>query len=96
VKIIGIYNIKGGVGKTATAVNLAYLAAEEGNPSLSKLAASGSFSRSRLVAPKRHEENAGAACKSLIKISRISTSHQARAIQCFSARKSSAVVMSGN
>jgi chromosome partitioning protein len=29
-KIIGIYNIKGGVGKTACAVNVAYLAASEG------------------------------------------------------------------
>ena len=29
-KVIGVYNIKGGVGKTATAVNIAYLAAEEG------------------------------------------------------------------
>ena len=65
-------------------------------PSLSKLAVSGSFSRSRLVAPKRHEENAGTGCESLIKIPKKSTSHQARAIQCFSARRSSAVVMSGN
>jgi len=32
--VIGVYNIKGGVGKTATAINLAYLAAEEGQRTL--------------------------------------------------------------
>ena len=33
-KIIGVYNIKGGVGKTATAINTAYLAAREGSRTL--------------------------------------------------------------
>jgi cellulose biosynthesis protein BcsQ len=33
-KIIGVYNIKGGVGKTASAINTAYLAAQDGNRTL--------------------------------------------------------------
>ena len=33
-KVLATYNIKGGVGKTSTAVNLAYLAAREGAPTL--------------------------------------------------------------
>ncbi|MBV8429863.1 MAG: ParA family protein, partial [Solirubrobacterales bacterium] len=32
--VLATYNIKGGVGKTSAAVNLACLAAEEGTPSL--------------------------------------------------------------
>jgi cellulose biosynthesis protein BcsQ len=34
VKVFATYSIKGGVGKTAAAVNLAYLAAREGEPAL--------------------------------------------------------------
>ena len=33
-KTIALYSIKGGVGKTAAAVNLAWLAASEGTPTL--------------------------------------------------------------
>ncbi|MGZ8769751.1 MAG: ParA family protein, partial [Aeromicrobium sp.] len=33
-KVFATYNIKGGVGKTSTAVNLAYLAAREGRRTL--------------------------------------------------------------
>ncbi len=33
-RIVGVYNIKGGVGKTATAVNLAYMAAAQGHRTL--------------------------------------------------------------
>jgi len=32
--VFGIYNIKGGVGKTAASVNLSYLSSLEGNKTL--------------------------------------------------------------
>ncbi len=55
-KVIALYNIKGGVGKTAAAVNLAYLAASEGTRTLlcdlDPQAAATYYLRVR--APKRH------------------------------------------
>lgn len=33
-KVFGIYNIKGGVGKTAASVNLSYLSSLDGNKTL--------------------------------------------------------------
>ena len=35
-KILSVYNIKGGLGRTTLSVNLAYLSAAEGNASLKK------------------------------------------------------------
>jgi len=55
-KVIALYNIKGGVGKTAAAVNLAYLAASEGRRTLlcdlDPQAAATFYLRVR--APKKH------------------------------------------
>jgi len=69
---------------------------EGDSPSQSKSAHSGSVSRSRVVAARQHEESAGTDSEILIKISKTSTSHQASTIPCFSARRLSAVVISGN
>lgn len=53
VRVFALYNIKGGVGKTAAAVNLAYLSAREGHPTLLwDLDPQGAASYCLQVAPK--------------------------------------------